>query len=60
MQQSNYTGTEFIGGFFALAGGLWLAGALLVGALVIMGQDRVDQVEAASNLTPVATENLTQ
>ena len=34
-------GLDFIEGFSLLAGAIWIIGALVIGAMVLMGQGRV-------------------
>lgn len=52
-----YTGLEFIEGFALFAGALWVAGAVLVGSLVLLSNQRPQS--AAANQTPVAESNNT-
>jgi len=62
MENPNYKGLEFIGGFSMLAGVLWLVGALLVGILVMMGTARLGDgsVSPAANQTEAAESSQTQ
>lgn len=41
MQQQDYTGLEFLEGFFLLAGALWIIGALTFGGAVMIGQAKL-------------------
>ena len=60
MNNHGYTGLEFIEGFSLLAGALWIIGALLFGAMVIIGADRAGPATPISNATPVAESAQTQ
>ena len=60
MENPNYKGLEFIGGFSMLAGVLWVVGALAFGALVMVGQGRVDGPAPAASQTPAAEATATQ
>ncbi len=51
---------DFMGNFALLAGCLWVAGALLLGGLVMLGNGRVGPVAPAANATPVAESPATQ
>lgn len=54
MENPNYKGLEFIGGFSMLAGVLWVLGALLFGVLVMVGQGRVAGPAPADSQAPAA------
>lgn len=41
MAQSNDPELDFVGGFALLAGGLWILGAVVIAAMVMMGQGRI-------------------
>ena len=60
MENPNYKGLEFIGGFSMLAGVLWVVGALAFGALVMVGQGRVDGPAPTASQTPAAEATATQ
>jgi hypothetical protein len=60
VENPNYKGLEFIGGFSMLAGVLWVVGAVLVGILVMVGQGRVDAPAPAASQPPAAEAPATQ
>ncbi len=41
MNYDDEHGLDFIGGFSLLAGAIWVVGAVVIGAMVLMGQGRV-------------------
>ena len=41
MDHEEDTGLDFIEGFSLLAGALWVIGAILIAAMVLLGQGRV-------------------
>lgn len=56
MYDRRYTGTEWIEGFFLLAGALWLIGALIIGATAAIGSAQLGSSinSPESNATPIA------
>ena len=60
VENPNYKGLEFIGGFSMLAGVLWVLGALLFGVLVMMGQGRLNGPAPAASQAPAAETTATQ
>ena len=60
MYDNNSTGTEWVEGFFLLAGALWVIGALFVGTMVFLGtaSHGDGSISPASNQTPVADSDL--
>lgn len=59
-ESRGYTGLEFIEGFALLAGAIWIIGALLGGAMVMLGAERAGPAVPAANQTPVAESTQTQ